>query len=834
MSSGLSVLQRHVLACLFEPRSLVVVGDASFIDKVALPSALQEKPRFLAINASQSLSLRRWQRVKKSLELQADRLDLAVVCLPEDKVAQAFEGLATLRPRCVLVLRHQQPVVDYPRLVQFCRAWSQKHRCYLLGPESFGLLQPYRGLRLAINQTPTPSGKVAVIAQSTALLAALLDWARDIELGFATVIAVNTDSTLDVSQVLNYLAMDDHCDSIVLHLEQPQSSRRFASALHAATRVKPVIVLQAGRFPADHGAAAQLQAKIDTAALDALLRRVGAIRVQQFIHLFAALKALEHKNRPQGRHIAVITNGQAIAKLTLDAMGPSSEVHPAVLHENSCKTLIKKVGVYAAAKNPIIIHAPLTTALVQRTIDVCLSDQAVDGVLVAFSPDTYVDFKEIVACLIDVSKAAKKLIFTCLIGDASMRSLRHRLDAAGVPAFRTPENAVEAFGYLASYYYSQRLALQTLPPQPFIFLPAVSQARALIQTAVDAGQQWLTAAQAQQVFQAFAVPIALGVGRQTLDHLTLPALSIYFAQDSAYGPYIAFGASGQIEWEAYSSRAVELPPLNHFLAQQKIGRASLWPKILALKLPEQQLALLYEALERLSDVVCDCAQVLEIHLDPLWLTADALISETLNIRVGAPEFEAAAAGSRYRHLTIHPYPRHWVHVNSFADGQEWIMRPIRPEDAQALQAFIRNLSPESRYMRFVSMLSELSPQILARFTSIVYDRELAFVAIVAASGSEAGEKIIGFCHYLRHECGQVAEYALAVADGWQRRGLGRCLLQQLIAAAKTQRLRYIDGYILRHNYAMLTLMRRLGFQNDPDPDDPGNRRVWRVLDDARE
>src|SRR5699024_8903819 len=151
--------------------------------------------------------------------------------------------------------------------------------------------------------------------------------------------------------------------------------------------------LQAGEFPADHSASVQLQARKDTAALEALLRRVGAIRVQQFIHLFAALKALEHKNRPQGRHIAVITNGQAIARLTLDSMGPRSRVHPAVLHENSREALTNTVGVYAAAKNPIVIHAPLTASLVQRTIDVCLSDEAVDGVLVAFSPDSYVNFE---------------------------------------------------------------------------------------------------------------------------------------------------------------------------------------------------------------------------------------------------------------------------------------------------------------------------------------------------------------------------------------------------------------------------------------------------------
>src|SRR5699024_10637208 len=229
----------------------------------------------------------------------------------------------------------------------------------------------------------------------------------------------------------------------------------------------------------------------------------------------------------------------------------------------------------------------------------------------------------------------------------------------------------------------------TLAPQPFTFLPAVGQAQDLIQTAVRQGQRWLTSAQVQTVFQAFAVPIETALSRQPVDAFAWPALSIYYAQNSAYGPYIAFGASAQIEWEAYSSRAVELPPLNYFLAQQIVQRSAVWPKLSVAKLADTKLSILYEALERLSDLVCYSAQVLEIHLDPLQLTADGLFSEAINMRVGQPEFAAADIRHRYRHLTIYPYPRHWVQVRSFADGQEWIMRPIRPEDARALQAFVR-------------------------------------------------------------------------------------------------------------------------------------------------
>src|SRR5699024_3321162 len=288
----------------------------------------------------------------------------------------------------------------------------------------------------------------------------------------------------------------------------------------------------------------------------------------------------------------------------------------------------------------------------------------------------------------------------------------------------------------------------TLAPQPFTFLPAVGQAQDLIQTAVRQGQRWLTSAQVQTVFQAFAVPIETALSRQPVDAFAWPALSIYYAQNSAYGPYIAFGASAQIEWEAYSSRAVELPPLNHFLAQQIVQRSAVWPKLKLSTRADTKLSVLYEALERLSDLVCDCAHVLEIHLDPLHLTADGLVglvSEAVSMRVGTPEFAAADVRHHYRHLTIYPYPRHWVQVQTFATGQEWVMRPIRPEDARALQNFVRELSAESRYMRFVSMLSELSPQMLARFTSIDYDREFALVATVAEPGRQFGEKIIGFC-----------------------------------------------------------------------------------------
>src|SRR5699024_4908481 len=142
MSSGLSLLQRHVLACLFEPQSLLVVGSPHFIDGLALPKDLQQNAQLAAVHANQTLNAHFWERAKRKLTLTANRLDLAVICLPADSVACLLDGLVALHPRCVLVLRHQQPIEDYPRLVRYCRAWSQKHQSYVVGPEAFGIYRP--------------------------------------------------------------------------------------------------------------------------------------------------------------------------------------------------------------------------------------------------------------------------------------------------------------------------------------------------------------------------------------------------------------------------------------------------------------------------------------------------------------------------------------------------------------------------------------------------------------------------------------------------------------------------------------------------------------------
>lgn len=168
------------------------------------------------------------------------------------------------------------------------------------------------------------------------------------------------------------------------------------------------------------------------------------------------------------------------------------------------------------------------------------------------------------------------------------------------------------------------------------------------------------------------------------------------------------------------------------------------------------------------------------------------------------------------------YPRELERLARLADGGEVTIRPIRPEDAPLEQEFVQGLSAESRYFRFLDTIKQLTPKMLRHFTEIDYDRHMALIAVAKQDGREIE---VGVARYITTRTADTCEFALVVADAWQRRGLGRILMEALIQVARARGLRLMFGDVLASNGAMLGLMRRLGFCVERSPDDPMLRRV---------
>ncbi|TCT09141.1 acetyltransferase [Paralcaligenes ureilyticus] len=819
---------RHRLAALFEPQSLLVLSDQPLPIEHDLPESLKGSATFIAVQAGRPIVL---AGVSDS---SGPRLELALVCIAPSRLPEVLEALRVLRPRALVLLPVDPPSTDPLEDMAYCRAWARINDCMVLGPRSFGVQRPHLGLNLSRQAHIAQTGRAALVTQSRSIAAAVLDWAADVNLGFSAVISLGDESMIDVPQVLDYLAMDPHTDSIALYIDDVASARAFTSALRAASTVKPVIVLKAGHHPPGMG-------PLHDAVFNALLRRAGAVRISYFVQLFSALKVLGYTRRPRGRRIALLSNGRGAPQLALDIMGPDSAVLRADLSRASLNALQALLEEGAEIRNPVVTHAALLPETIRQILAVLAADASVDGVLVLLSPDPLTDMAAVARQLAAITHDARKPIITCFMGDATMRPLRHLLDDAGTPAFRTPETAVHAFSLLASHHYNQTLSQQILPPEPMDQPPRLSEARAIVRAARDSRRLALTPGECQDLFDCFNVPIRYEAQAKDGSNGALDGaapMAIRVQRDPRLGPYIQFGSGGHGALVSSQDRGIDLPPLNSYLARQLVERSALWRRVLSRQMSPQAEVLLHDSLERISNLVSLLNDIETLLIDPLFAGTAQLAADSVSIRLTAATALVLPETSGYPHMAIHPYPARLVQPQCFKNGDPWMMRPIRPEDAEPLQTFVRGLSDESRYMRFVSMLRELTPRMLARYTRIDYDRELALVATVQVPNPEhrghPHERIIGFAHYLRNADGRGAEYALVIGDDSQRRGLGACLMRGLIEAAQVQGLTYIEGVVLATNHAMLSLMTHLGFRNDSEEDDPTMRRVWLDLGESRD
>jgi len=174
--------------------------------------------------------------------------------------------------------------------------------------------------------------------------------------------------------------------------------------------------------------------------------------------------------------------------------------------------------------------------------------------------------------------------------------------------------------------------------------------------------------------------------------------------------------------------------------------------------------------------------------------------------------------NRYCHMAIHPYPPGLETSWQLSEDINVLVRPIRPEDATTERSFVDNLSADSKYFRFMNHMDKISPLLLARFTQIDYDREMALVAMLDEHTPET--KMIGVARYISNPDKRSCEFALTVADEWQKRGLGRKLMERLITIASDRGLRVMEGDVLAQNSKMLRLCSALGFHTIHDNTEP--------------
>ncbi|AGF47160.1 hypothetical protein CDSE_0038 [Candidatus Kinetoplastibacterium desouzaii TCC079E] len=802
-------MSRHFLNSLFDPNSIFFFIDARVKIKLSFPSNPNVRTAYFDYNSSTGFYLKKGYFTDYSSD---NRLDLAVICMPSGLITNVLNFLVDFRPRSVIVLSCQYDR-SCSKTIDFCKQWAMTNQCELLGPESSGIQRPQISLNLGLHTRLARAGKVALLAQSKSIVASIMDWAEDINIGFSLVASIGKKDFLSVSKILDYLIYDPYTESIVLYLEDIMGiAREFVSSLRALARIKPVIVLKTGKN--DRNA---------DIAFSAVMRRAGAVRVHYFVQLFSAVKALSYPKKIYGRNIVLLSNGSGPPQLALDMLGNDSVLLKSGLSVSTLQYLETFIDKDYIQNNVIVVHRAFTIDILDKVINCLLNDKNVDGVLILLAPDFSSEALNVIKYLSKSVLNASKPIIICLMGDAEMKPLRKLLDDSGVFTFRTPESAACAMQVLAEHYYNQQMLLQVQPSIPFSPLNYINHAQKIIKTAILKKHLFLDVKEISSLFELFNINLNFS-NNIDLDQEIGP-FSINIWSDSIFGPIISLTSLAKNNIFVSENIGIDIPPLNNFLASRLMERSGIYQDNINPIIEKEVFNNLQRVLVQVSELISEFPEIESLNLSGCFVGKTYLRS--LNIELLLKSDSSIALFSKkinYPHMAIHPYPVNLVKKHKMNNGAEYIIRPIRPEDAEILQDFIRCLSDKSRYMRFISAMRELTPRMLAHYTQVDYHRELALVAVIPKVSNYSvinlnNEKMIAFVHYLYNEDGLGVEYALVVSDDWQRLGIGRQMMIYLIQIARERKLDYIEGYVLRKNKPMLSLLKNLGFSSSYDEED---------------
>ncbi|BCW87996.1 hypothetical protein sos41_11330 [Alphaproteobacteria bacterium SO-S41] len=739
--------------------------------------------------------------------------DLAIIVTPPEAVLETVEAFARKGARAALIVtdvkRGAAPARDIRRAL---RQLSDRTGMRIVGPNALGIVSSV--IRATMSSLRTPNGGIAFVGQATMAAGVVTEWANQQHLGFSGVAAAGDMVDVDFADGIDWFAADTRTRLIVVFMERLGETRRFLSAIRQAARVKPVIVLRAPNeaLPPER-----------EAVFSAALRRAGALRARTLEDLFAAMEAvavrLPSDTPPTlGRRLAVLSNGESLGALARIAIEDGAgEV--ARLDETTIERLSAIMPPGRPRTNPVDILPDASPERFANALKSLFDDKGVDAVLAVYGPSgttPAANVAEAIAAVVDDARLKpgrrRPFVMTAFAGGAAEAGARDAMAKLHIPAFDTPSSAVRAFNALVAL---RNVAARITATPEFVAgleAPLLAEVEHRARAALARGETKIDGP------VAAAIRRALWLGRAEMPSALTWRIAV--SDDPDFGPAIFFGPGGAFARIAGETTAA-LPPLNAATAQELIGASRHARAATAEGLLDGGASYALAALlVRVSDLIAGAPSLRELVIDGLCANEGRPLApiEAISGTLGP------APRDRDARFAIRPYPVHLVATVTAGDGTAYRLRPMRAEDEPGLARLGQNMTPDDLRLRFFQPMRTLTHDLAARLTQIDYDREMAF-ALFALEG----DAILAVARLHREARGDSAEFAVTVRSDLKGRGIGRLMMEQLIAYAGTQDLKTIFGLVLAENKSMLHLARAVGFTARTEPGDATVVRVERAL-----
>ena len=796
--------------------------------------------------------------------------ELAVVCTAADHVAPALADLGRRGVRGAIVLTADPSGFGAGPDGPFQRAVVEAARSAgvrLLGPGSSGVQVPAVGLNVSLIASTARAGRLALVSQSGSLAAGVVDWASGRGIGFSHVVSAGDAADIDLADVVNHLAAEAGTTAILLYIRHIANSRKFLSAARAAARFKRVIVIKAGRHLETRSADAAFDIHPDE-VFDAAVRRAGLLRVYSVSELFDAVETLASGHTVTGERLAILSNGSGPAGMAADTLIDSGG-RLASLSEQTVALLRRDAPGLGAAANPLDIGRDATPDRFATVARHLLAAPGVDSVLVMHAPTPLAPAEATASALVAAAGARRRAVLACWMGHSALPEVNRLFGEAGIPLYRTPDQAARGFLHLVRYRHNQAMLLETpvaAPPEDTagrlrvwtIPLKALGRGREILNdletrtllgaygiapapTRHAAGAdeaaaiaEWAGFPAAVRLAPADGVtggpPLRTVLGLWSKDRVrtAVSAMLARFAEQNPGRPEPAVavqrssGDPGAFVLMAGIGVDPVFGPVIQFGAAADPRLAS---RDRAVALPPLNMHLAGELIQRtgigrrltagdgpiaaaVRSLLVNLSRLVVDHPEIAGVSFEPVLADQDGVRVVHAAIRLTPTPGTVTELAIRPYPADLEEWVTLPDGGRVFLRPIRPEDTPAYERMLGHVSLEDMRLRFQGVFKSLPTSQLAALVHIDYDRDMTVVAMDERGGAE---EMLGSVNILIEPGTRTGEYAVIVRSDQKTRKLGRVLMEKIIGVARQRALDTVVGLVQRDNRSMLALCRKLGF-----------------------
>ncbi|HEY3155957.1 MAG TPA: acetate--CoA ligase family protein [Candidatus Eisenbacteria bacterium] len=499
---------------LLKPRSVAVIGASRRRDSIGgailhnlIDQGFQGPVYPVNPNATHVQSIAAYP----SVNAIAGPVDLGVIVIPAEHVVEAATSCGEKGVKALIVIsagfketgdegrKRERALLDVAR----------RYNMRLVGPNCLGIVNtdPKVSLNATFAPVRPPAGRVAFSSQSGALGLAILDYARELNLGISQFVSVGNKAEVSGNDLIEYWEKDPGTDLILLYLESFGNPHKFTQLARRVARTKPIIAVKSGRTPGGSRAASSHTGALagSDAAVDALFRQSGVIRTNTIEELFDTAMLLASQPVPLGRNVAILTNAGGPGIMAADACESAGLSLPS-LEQKTVKGLKSFLPSEASFKNPVDMIASADAPSYEKALRMLTLDKNVDAVIVIFVPPLVTGAEEVARAILAGASGSKKPILSCFMGSHGVPESLRSLQEGHIPSYAFPESAAQTLARAVGYGVWRSKGPGKVPALPGIETERGREIIARVLSTGKPGPRWMDAESMNELFAAYGVP----------------------------------------------------------------------------------------------------------------------------------------------------------------------------------------------------------------------------------------------------------------------------------------------------------------------------------------